>query len=212
MISSIRVNSSFVSRALVCAALSVGLCSCEYEWKDEPASTGDRVIVLNPEVPQPPVEEKKPASDVRPVLARGKEVSGLDAVPANAKRLNLPELAEKGELTVKSNDPGFGNPTLVYDEIETSLAKSNDINPFKVTFEFATPRTVKGIKVLSSYSDYGWAVEVDGGNRLVVDTVIDGQWSTIAWPEGIKAKKVTVEVLRKVRDNYVHLNEIEFYE
>jgi hypothetical protein len=170
------------------------------------------VIVLNPEVPQPPVEEKKPASDVRPVLAPGKEVSGLDALPANAKRLNLPELAEKGELTVKSNDPGFGNPTLVYDEIETSLAKSNDINPFKVTFEFATPRTVKGIKVLSSYSDYGWAVEVEGANRLVVDTVIDGQWSTIAWPEGIKAKKVTVEVLRKVRDNYVHLNEIEFYE
>lgn len=212
MIASIRSNPTLIYRLFVCSVISVGLSSCEYEWKDEPASTGDRVLVLNQDAPEPPVEEKKPESDVRPVLAPGKEVSGMDALPANTKRLNLPDLAQSGALKVTSNDPGFSDPTVVYDEIETSLAKSNGINPFKVTFEFTAPHAVKAVKVLSSYSDFGWAIEVDGGNRLVVDAVIDGQWSTIAWPEGIKAKKVTVEVLRKVRDNYVHLNEIEIYE
>jgi hypothetical protein len=212
MIPSIRSNSAFIYRLLVCSGISVALCSCEYEWKDEPARTDDRVLVLDQEAPQPPVEEKKPESAERPVLAPGKEVSGMDALPANSKRLNLPELAQNSAVKVTSNDPGLSDPTQVYDEIETSLAKSDGINPLKITFEFAAPHTVKAVKVLSSYSDFGWAIEVDNGNRLVVDTVIDGQWSTIAWPEGIKAKKVVVEVLRKVRDNYVHLNEIEIYE
>jgi hypothetical protein len=34
----------------------------------------------------------------------------------------------------------------------------------------------------------------------------------MAFPEGLKTKTLTVEVLRKLRDNYVHLNEIELYE
>jgi hypothetical protein len=55
-------------------------------------------------------------------------------------------------------------------------------------------------------------VQFEGGERFVVDTVIDGSWSTIAWPDGISTKRVTVEMLRKVRDNYVHWNEVEFYE
>lgn len=201
-----------LSHAILCSVVAGGLSSCEYEWKDEPAKSENRVAVANHDAPPPAEEEKKPASAERPVLAPGKDVPGTDAVPANAKRLNLPELAQNSAVVVTSNDPGYKDPTLVYDEIETSLAKSNDINPLKVTFEFPAARTLKAVKVLSTYSDYGWAIEVDGGNRHVVDAVIDGEWSTIAWPEGIKAKKLTVEVLRKMRDNYVHLNEIEIYE
>jgi hypothetical protein len=42
--------------------------------------------------------------------------------------------------------------------------------------------------------------------------IIEGEWSTVSWPEGLKTKKLSVEVLRKVRDNYVHVNEIELFE
>jgi hypothetical protein len=214
MVASLRAYSlrTLLSHVIVSSAVAVGLSSCEYEWKDEPVKSENRVAAANHDAPPPPEEEKKPASAERPVLAPGKDVPGTDAVPANAKRLNLPELAQTGAMVVTSNDSGYKDPTLVYDEIETSLVKSNDINPLKVTFEFPAARTLKAVKVLSTYSDYGWAIEVDGGGRLVVDAVIDGEWSTIAWPEGIKAKKIAVEVLRKMRDNYVHLNEIEIYE
>jgi hypothetical protein len=68
------------------------------------------------------------------------------------------------------------------------------------------------MRVLSTYSDYGWAVQLENGERLVVDTIVDGEWSTITWPAGVKTGKVTVEVLRLMRDNYVHLNEVEIYE
>jgi hypothetical protein len=163
---------------------------------------------------EPPQEEAKPTqpSDVRPTLAPGREVSGAAELPANVKKLNLPELHESGVLTVSSNLGSNADISFVYDEIESSLTKSESINPFRMTFEFKEPRLFKGIKVLSSFSDYGWAVQFEGGERFLVDTVLDGTWSTIAFPDGVKAKRVTVEVLRKVRDNYVHWNEVEFYE
>ena len=214
MVTSVRFHSlsRFFSQAILCSMVAIGLSSCDYEWKDEPVKSESPAVAADQDAPQAPQEEQKPASAERPVLAPGKDVAGNQTLPANAKRLNLPDLAQNGGVAVTSNDPGYKDPTLVYDEIETSLAKSNDVNPLKITFEFPAARTLKAVKVLSSYSDYGLAIEVDGANRLVVDTVIDGDWATIAWPEGIKAKKLSVEVLRKMRDNYVHLNEIEIYE
>jgi hypothetical protein len=194
------------------------VAGCEYEWKDEPVvdqAAAYRVKVSNEDAPQqPPQEQPQPTqpTDVRPVLAPGRMVAGDMELPAKVKKLNLPEMRENGALTVSSNLGSNTDTALVYDEIESSLAKSDGINPFKLTFEFNEPRLIKGIKALSTFSDYGWAVQFEGGERFVVDTVVDGSWSTIAWPDGIRAKRVTVEMLRKVRDNYVHWNEVEFYE
>ena len=160
------------------------------------------------------VEEKKPAevSGDRPVLKPGKDVSGAMAVPAKAKKLNLPELIETGVVTLKTNVSGLGDANLAADEIETTLSKSNGVNPFRFSFEFSNDRLIKAVRVLSTYSDYSLAIETDKGDRFVVDMIIEGEWSTVSWPEGLKTKKLSVEVLRKVRDNYVHVNEIELFE
>lgn len=194
---------------------------CEYEFKDEGA--GASKVVLLEHIPRVLSEQqqnaerpdnKKPEQppDVRPTLAPGKDVSGTAALPEKAKKLNLPDLFERGLVSVTTNVSGLGDLPNAFDEVESSLSKSEGTNPFIFTFEFQNPQMLRAVRVLSTYSDYSWAVQVDGSTRLVVDTVIDGQWSTVAWPEGVKAKKIKVEVLRKLRDNYVHLNEVEFYE
>ena len=51
----------------------------------------------------------------------------------------------------------------------------------------------------------------NGGERLILDPVPEGDWALMVWPTQIEAKKVFVQVLRKIRDNYVHVNEIEMY-
>jgi hypothetical protein len=203
----------------VCILGAISLMGCEYEFKEDPplsANVVEVVISDNLRSPEDRAKERlqapTPVPNVRPVLAPGKDVSGQAALPPKAKRLNLPGLLESGELSVTSNVLGSRDLPLAFDEIEDSLAKSEGINPFKLSFQFKTPRTFRAIRVLSTYSDYGLAVELAGAERLTVDTVIDGQWSTVAWPDGIKSSQVTVEVLRKVRDNYVHLNEVELYE
>lgn len=205
--------------ALMVPVMAICSAGCEYEFKED---NGSSKVVLLEQIPRVSADSQGAASagankspqspDVRPTLAPGKLVSGEAAIPAHAKRINLSDLVERGLLTVKTNVPGLGDVSNAFDEVESSLAKSEGTNPFTFTFEFTSPINLKATKVLSTYSDYGWAVEAEGSPRIVVDTVIEGQWSTAAWPEGIKTKTVKVEVLRKARDNYVHLNEIELYE
>jgi hypothetical protein len=203
-------------------ALTLGVLfvqGCEYEWKEQDPRESQHVeVIISDELRSPEDRAKdrlaaKPTpSNVRAALAPGKDVSGQAALPARAKRLNLPALLEIGEVSVESNVPGARDLPLAFDEVEDTLAKSEGVNPFQLTFQFKTQRTIRAIRVLSTYSDYGWAFTPKGGERLTVDTVIDGQWSTIAWPDGIKCDNFTVEVLRKMRDNYVHFNELEVYE
>ena len=196
------------------------LCSgCEYEFRDEPASAANTIEVVISEELRSPDERARERlqalptpTNVRPVLAPGKDVSGQAAVPQKSKKTNLSQLVENGELVVTANIPGLRDLELAFDEIEDTLSKSEGINPYQLIFQFKTPRMIRAVRVLSTYSDYGWAFVPDGGERLVVDTVIDGQWSTIAWPDGLKTAKFSVEVLRKMRDNFVHLNEVEVYE
>jgi hypothetical protein len=191
------------------------VCACEYEFRDDPVavSRGNAPQVA-PDKDLPAVEEKKQMAESgdRPVLRPGKDVSGAMAVPAKAKKLNLAALIESGALALKTNVPGLADAALSIDETDTTLSKSDGINPFKFFFEFSEPRLIKAVRVLSTYSDYALAIETDKGDRFVVDMVIEGEWSTVSWPEGLKTKKLTVEVLRKVRDNYVHVNEIEIFE
>lgn len=203
---------------LPCAVL-LAAQGCEYEFKDEPPPSSKHVEVIISDDLRSPEDRAKdkfkptPApSSARAILAPGKDVSGQAALPPKVKKLNLVDLIESGELVVTSNVPGAGDLRLALDEIEDTLSKSEGINPFKLTFEFKTPRVIRAARVLSTYSDYGWAFHAEASERLTVDTIIDGQWSTIAWPEGRKCARFSIEVLRKVRDNYVHLNEVELYE
>lgn len=217
MISIRSMSGSGVGLSLLVIAASFSLTACEYEWKEEANTVqgnGNAVAsvqVAGVEQPQKGKGDAPQPADVKPVLAPGKDVSGQAALPAKARKLDLTALRDDGELAVSANvvTGGLG---MVFDEREDTLAKSEGVNPFKVTFEFKSPRTIRAVRVLSSYSDYSWAFQPDQGDRLFVDTIIDGEWSTITWPEGTPVRRVTVEVLRKYRDNFVHLNEIEFYE
>jgi len=205
-----------LGRSLLVLGSVVVFAGCEYEWKEENRSAEPykaQESAAQAKVGDQPAKPKQeaPPPDVRPVLAPGKDVSGQAVLPAKVKKLNLSDLRDSGQLTVTANLMG-GDMSQAFDEREDTLAKSEGFNPFKFTFEFAAPQTIKAVRVLSSYSDYSWACQIDQGERLFVDTIIDGEWSTIAWPEGIKGKRVQVEVLRKYRDNFVHLNEIEIYE
>ena len=198
--------------------LLISASGCEYEWRDEPPVT-DQVVMMqgaNSDGGSGRNVESvktlpKPQSEEKAVLAPGKDVSGQAELPPKTKRIDLTALFESGGAQVSAN---VASPdlALTFDEREDTLSKSEGVNPYKISVEFSAPRTIKAIRVLSSYSDYSWACQIDGGERLFVDTVIDGQWSTISWPEGLKASKLTVEVLRKHRDNFVHLNEVEVYE
>lgn len=205
-----------IHRACLAAALSCALAACEYEWNED-ASSGEtykapaNVAQAGGEEAKKAKVEVPPPTEVKPVLAPGKDVSGQAALPAKVKKLDLTTLVESGGLTVTSNVPGV-DLSGAFDERDDTLAKSEGRNPFKLTFEFSAPRTIKAVRVLSTYSDYSWAFHPDPGERLFVDTIIDGEWSTIAWPDGVKVKRFHVEVLRKYRDNFVHLNEVEIYE
>ncbi len=209
-------QSGWSRRGLLAFAVSLSVLGCEYEWKED-ASSGEaykapvNVVQAVSEEPKKAKVEAPPPAEVKAVLAPGKDVSGQAALPPGVKKLNLTELRESGALNVTANFMG-GDMGQAFDEREDTLAKSEGHNPFKFTFEFTAPRTIKAVRVLSSYSDYSWAVQPDQGERLFVDTIIDGEWSTIAWPDGLKVQRITVEVLRKYRDNFVHLQEIEFYE
>lgn len=203
---------------LVIIPTTLVLCGCEYEFKDESGESSTVVLLKN--VPSVSGEQgeaqvaKQPVQspDVRPTLAPGKLVSGDVVTTAKLKRINLASLVEEGVLKVTTDAPGVRDLGNVFDEVETTLSKSEGSNPYIVIFQFDKALLIKGAKVLSTYSDYGWAVELEGSPRLVVDNVIEGQWSEVSWPEGVRTKTVKVQVLRKVRDNYVHLNEIELYE
>lgn len=211
-----------VRRFLSVFALSVcsyAITACEYEFKED--NGGSSLVFLrdvpraqtdphNPQQDQP--QKPQPTPEVRAELAPGKDVSGQAALPAKAKRLNLADLVEQGQLAVTTNVAGAGDLQLVFDEVDSTLTKSDGTNPFVFTLEFSNPIAIKAVRILSTYSDYGWALEAQGTPRLVVDMIIDGEWSTMAWPEGMKTNKVKIEVLRKTRDNFVHVNEIEIYE
>lgn len=204
-----------IHRACLAAAFSCVLTACEYEWKEDSASgelyRAPAAVAQAGGGEQPKEQKQEPPPNVQPVLAPGKDMSGQAAMPPKVKKLNLAELRDSGKLTVTANFMG-GDLGQAFDERDDTLAKSEGHNPFKLTFEFAEQHTIKAVRVLSTYSDYGWALQPDQGERLFVDTIIDGEWSTIAWPDGFKVKRLTVEVLRKYRDNYVHLNEVEIYE
>jgi hypothetical protein len=202
--------------------LSATLAACEYEWRDEPPklAINDQNVapfsggpqssnVAVSEVPKKPAPTPVPA-DIRPTLAPGRDVSGSVKLPQDGVQIDILRLREEGKLTVNSNVPGV-DVSLAFDERPDSLAKSEGVNPFRFDFELSVPIAIRAIRVLSSYSDYAWAFKTKEGERLVVDSVVDGDWSTIVLLESPPVKSFYVEVLRKNRDNFVHVNEIEIY-
>jgi hypothetical protein len=62
------------------------------------------------------------------------------------------------------------------------------------------------------YLHFATLAQVDAGERVVFDPILEGDSATVVLPVPVKAKKILVQTLRKSRDNFVHVNEIELYQ
>jgi len=210
------MRSSIVRFGLLSALSLTILTACEYEFKDDPPpSQAEEEIAVDEEEDAPedaqPAERKRPAEpDVRPTLAPGKPYEGSATLPQGAKRLDLLNLQATNAATLTTNT----NESVVtlFDGADDTLLRTPNINPLDTTITFTQPTKLKALRVRSTYSDFAIAVQVDGGERIILDPIPEGDWGLIVWPAPVTAKKVFVQTLRKVRDNYVHVNEIELYQ
>jgi len=189
--------------------------ACDYEWKDEPPPSAEEEVVIEEEEDEEPQEEqeKPPAQppQIRPTLAPGKIVAAVDTPPKDAKKINILDLEAAGKVKIDSPAAGQDGPKL-FDGNEETLVRTESINPLAVTLTFTEPIKLKAVRALSTYSDYSWSLTIDTGERFIIDSVPDGVASVLVLPAPVTTKKLSFEVLRKSRDNYVHANEIELFE
>jgi len=202
-----------ISRLVAASFLSIAaLSACDYEFKDEPAGAADQEVREQEEGEGRSAKQDAPKQpEFHPVLPTGKAYSGSTTMPANAKRIELLNLAATNQATLSTNVPG-ADVANIFDGDPETLLRSPEINPVEATITFTNPTKIKAIKVRSTYSDFAVAVQIDNGERVILDSIPEGDWATMVWPTAQNAKKIVVLTLRKVRDNVVHLNEIEIYQ
>lgn len=121
------------------------------------------------------------------------------------------DLVAAGKAKIDSSSLG-GNGHEIFDGSDESLLRTDGINPLKLTVTFTEPIKLRGARVLSTYSDYNWSMTPEGGERLVLESIPEGVASVLILTVPIATKKISFEVLRKTRDNVVHMNEIEIFE
>jgi len=206
------MRSSLLRFGIITALTLTSLTACEYEFKDQPAQGEKEVPADGEDAPEERHEERKhDAPKPLGTLAPGKPYQGATSLPNGAKRLDMLNLAAANQATLSSNVPGAQLDNL-FDGADDSLVRTPEINPLDTTIAFTTPTKLKALRVRSTYSDFAIAVQVDGGERVVLDPIPEGDWATIVWPTPVTAKKIVVQTLRKSRDNFVHVNEIELYQ
>jgi hypothetical protein len=207
------MRSKILNLGLITTLTLSGFIACDYEMKDTPPNQeieeasddgqGDQ------EAAQKERREDKPI--VIPPLISGKPYTGSTTVPADAKMIDLLNLAATEQAILSTNVPNQ-ETTNIFDGNPETLFRSPDINPVITTIALKNPIKLRAVRVRSTYSDYGVAVQVDGGERITLEPIPDGDWATFVWPNAVNAKTIVVHTLRKVRDNVVHLNEIEIYQ
>lgn len=165
-----------------------------------------------PEVPGQPAPP--PAADVRPTIRPGKEVaSNPQPVEEALKKIDVLRDFRAGKIRVEANDPQFGPRVLMLFDGDTSMpARTEEINPLILTFTFQEAVKLKTARLFPSYSTYDWALYADPEQTgLVVRQAPAEEWSRIDLPAAVETKMIRVELLRVLRDNYVHVNEVELY-
>jgi hypothetical protein len=208
------MQSSILRFGLISALTLTTLTACDYEFKDQPASQGEKEVPADGEENAPEekeAEQKRDAPKPMGTLAPGKPYQGATSLPAGAKRLDILNLTASNQATASSNVPGAALDNL-FDGADDSLVRTPEINPLDTTLTFTAPTKIRALRVRSTYSDFAIAVQVDGGERIVLDPIPEGDWATIVWPAPVTAKSILVQTLRKSRDNFVHVNDIELYQ
>ncbi len=157
------------------------------------------------------VEKRAPAFQMRPATLVS---SNPEFVVEGATRLDLQAMVRAGEVSLKSNCNAFLSQTpMIFDGDFQSLAKTDSINPAFLEFEFKKPIHLKAMRMLFSHTQsHNWAVHTDPKKegRMIKDSP-DQQWTRMDFSPPETTQWVRIEVLRASGDDFIHLNEMEFY-
>ena len=210
------MRSTIINLGLLATLSLSGLAACDYEMKDTPPQSDvDEEIQEEDAAPAEEGSQPQQKNDDQPIviptLVAGKAYTGSTTVPADAKMIDLLNLAATEQAVLSTNVPNM-EAANIFDGNPETLFRSPEVNPLVATIALKNPIKLRAIRVRSTYSDYGVAVQIDGGERLTLEPIPDGDWATFVWPNGISAKTIVVHTLRKVRDNVVHVNEIELHQ
>lgn len=159
---------------------------------------------------QQPSGERPPPPDFADLAADSQVVDGRHP-DGPGTPLDLAAARTSGALQIEINDFQF-EPRLneLFDGDTGSLSRSEEVNPLVFDFHFEPPIRLAGVRIFPSYSTYDWALKAAPDQPLlVVREAADKEWSRINLTEPIETSQVRLEVRRLVRDDFVHLNEVE---
>ena len=174
---------------------------------------GDPPTVATNDVP---VESGVPAAvgnPHRPQLANAKAVTPGDSRLDVLSKVDLAHEQSSGNLTLETNDPQFApRAPAILDGNVASMSRSEGVNPLILTLTLREPLSLAAARVYPAGSTYDWLLEPSpGGPRLMVENAADSAWSQIELSEPVSTSVIQLEILRRERDDYVHLTEIELY-
>jgi hypothetical protein len=177
------------------------------------AGCGDSRSAAPGAPPTAPPPQAAAATEHRVTLAHGRAVAPGQLALDRLQKVDLAQELSSGSLTVDANDPLFPPrfPVLVDGDVK-SLARSENINPLILTLTFSEPKKLAAARMHPAGSPYDWLIEpTPGGDRLMVEGAPDSTWSQIDLPSPVETSVVRLEILRRERDDYVHVDEIELY-
>ena len=136
--------------------------------------------------------------------------------------INVNKGISQSDIQVIHTPFDFGTIKNVFDNVVSSLVRTPSINPLIITLCFSRPQTVFATKLIMTYGDGKWTLEVADSlndmnsgtgsylklfdSRLLTDAVVD----SLSFPRVIK-KVFRITVYRTTGDNYVHLNEWQLF-
>ena len=127
------------------------------------------------------------------------------------QRFDLAAGRASGAVLVEVNDPGLQERLeVLFDGDTGEPVRSDGVNPLVFRIALDPPVRLVGVRVYPSYSTYDWTVRANPEQpRLLVRGAAEEQWSRVELPEPVATAEVQIEIARLVRDDFVHVNEIE---
>ena len=156
-------------------------------------------------------------ADAAPAPPTRRRLNG-DAAPAGTasldklQKIDLKTALSAGQLTVESNDQNFQISTdMALDGKTDSLLVGSGMNPVELTLTLDRPVKLRAARATFAGSPHDWVIEPVPGQRHLVESAPEHDWSQIDFEPAVESGVVRFEFLRLERDDYVHVGEIELY-
>ena len=129
------------------------------------------------------------------------------------RMLDLAAARQTGAVVVAANDPVFFDRLApLFDGDITTLSRSEDVNPLVLEFRLGQSIKLAAVRIFPSYSTYDWTLyPAPGGPPRRIEQAAEEKWSQMDLETPVETKQIRLEIRRLLRDNFVHVNEIEFY-